>query len=249
MRWFRKKRKVPISSLHINRDIHTHLLPGLDDGRFTFESAADTLVKMYENGISQVCLTPHVIAGLYENTTERLHSAFKGIRDCVGRSMIPGLSLGAEYMIDDTLLSHIETCGADMLTVLGNHVLIEMSYYGMSPQIFDVVSALTQRGYTPVLAHPERYLYMGERVGEFDKLHDAGCNFQLNLLSTTGIYGETSTRIMTYLLERSYYRHVGSDVHSPEQFDRIYGSQMDEKIALAGERASLWSVTCPDIIE
>ena len=107
MRWFRKKSKVAVSSLRIGTDIHTHLLPGVDDGRFTFGSAAETLSQMYDKGLDRVYLTPHMIAGLYENSHEKLHDALKGVKDCVGTATIPEISLGAEYMIDETLLPYI----------------------------------------------------------------------------------------------------------------------------------------------
>lgn len=245
MGWFKKRMKVPVNSLKIELDIHTHLLPGVDDGRFTCESARDTLAKMYDKGVSRVCLTPHIIAGLYENTVGKLNNALDGVRKCVGESdvMTPLFSLGAEYMVDETLQACLDSDNARLLTVIGNHVLIEMSYYSISPQIFEVVQRLVSMGYAPVLAHPERYSYMDGCRREFDKLYEMGCKFQLNLLSTTGVYGEASMRIIKDLLERSYYGFVGSDVHSPQQYDLIYSSRTDEKIALEGERASLWIIT------
>lgn len=245
MGWPVRKKKIPVRSLRIATDVHTHLLPGVDDGRFTFDSAARTLEEMYEAGVRQVCLTPHVIAGLYDSSGSRLMDAVRGVVECTGgEAPVPELRLGAEYMIDETLLAKIrEDGGASLLKAVDGDVLIEMSYYGVSLQLFDVVEELSKAGLTPVLAHPERYPYMCRCMERFDMLHEAGCTFQLNLLSVTGVYGEASLRIMDYLFERSYYRYVGSDVHSPEQFRHILSSRMDEKTALRGEYASLWSIT------
>lgn len=239
----KKKRKVLLNSLKIERDIHTHLLPKVDDGRFTFDSAVETLARMNVKGVRRVCLTPHIITGLYGNSTRKLSDMFNNLRNRTeDKGAIPELSLGAEYMIDETLLTYLDQDNASLFTVTDKHVLIEMSYYCMSPQIFDVVSRLSVMGYTPVLAHPERYSYMDGRSDLFDKLNEAGCTFQLNLLSAAGIYGEASMRIMRSLFERSYYTFVGSDVHSPKQFDLIYGSSIDPDIARQGERASLWNI-------
>ena len=241
MGWPGKKKGVTIGSLRIERDVHTHIIPGVDDGEFTFETAAQALALMYERGVHRVCLTPHVMAGVYDNPQCSLTEGVKGILRCAGNA-IPELHLGAEYMIDQNLLSLVRHSARDLLTIKEGRVLVEMSYYGMSAQLFDVARELTGAGFTPVLAHPERYLYMAGRMEQFDRLHEAGCEFQLNLLSATGAYGELSTLIMNYLLERSYYRYVGSDIHSPRQLDAILTSQMDERTAATGEVASLWSI-------
>lgn len=240
MFWFRKTNRVPVGSLVIPQDLHTHLIPGVDDGRFTPQSAADTIARMYAKGTRQVCLTPHMISGLYEAAPEELERRMQAIVDLAGVAA-PELFLGAEYMVDDHFRAHVAK-GGDVLALPGNRVLIEMSYYAESPQIFEVVSILKQRGFDPVLAHPERYLYMERRMEDFDRLHDMGCAFQLNILSATGIYGATSLRIVRNLFERSYYGFAGSDVHSPAQYESLYGSYMSEKIASEGVRAGLWSI-------
>lgn len=244
MWWFKKRRKVPVKSLRIEFDVHTHLLPGVDDGKFNCESARETLMEMHDNGISRVCLTPHIFAGLYENSTEKLNSALDNLRKSIGESdTVPRFSLGAEYMVDEVFQDRLDSEDPQLLTILDKHVLIEMSYYSTSPQLFEVVQKLSSMGYTPVLAHPERYAYMDGCRHEFDKLYDMGCKFQLNLLSVTGVYGEASIRIMTYLLQQSFYRFVGSDVHSPQQYNLIYNSSINNKIAMEGERISLWTIS------
>jgi tyrosine-protein phosphatase YwqE len=246
MRWFCSERGVRIGSLVIPRDCHTHLLPGVDDGRFTPRSAAATLEKMRAAGTRRVGLTPHIMAGAWEGAGQRFGKAMDEMLANV-RGPIPELGTGAEYMIDEALLQHVRSKGgADTLRAMEpGRVLVEMSWWDASPQLFDVVEVLTGAGIVPVLAHPERYPYLAERMDTLDRLHASGCEFQLNLLSTTGIYGGESTLIMNYLLERSWYSHVGSDVHSPGQYDRILNSRMDGNTASAGERASLWSTRGP----
>ena len=241
MGWPGKKKGVPIGSLRIERDVHTHLIPGVDDGEVTSESAAQALTRMYGVGVRRVCLTPHVMAGVWDNPESRLTEEMRGVLRSAAGTAIPEVRLGAEYMIDQGLLSLVRRGAPDLLTIGEGRVLVEMSWYGMSAQLFDVAGELTGAGFTPVLAHPERYLYMAGQMEQFDRLHDAGCEFQLNLLSATGVYGELSTRIMNRLLERFLYRYVGSDIHSPRQLDAILASHIDERTAAAGEAASLWS--------
>lgn len=243
MLWFSKKGRVALNDLRISRDIHTHLLPGVDDGRFTYESAAATLAKMYTNGTTEVCITPHIITGLYDNTKTNLKTALtEVVKYADSADAIPRVHLGAEYMIDETFLSRLNDERESLMALPGNMVLIEMSYYGISPQLFEAVAGLRERGYKPVLAHPERYLYMVACMDQFDRLYQMGCAFQLNLLSATGLYGDTSIKIMNRLLERSYYGFTGSDMHSAKQFEQINSSFVSKKTALAGEHLSLWNI-------
>lgn len=259
MNMFRRINRVSLASLIIPRDMHTHLLPGVDDGRFTPITAAVLLGEMYARGTRHVSLTPHIMGGSWEGATQSFGYALEKLCDAIASEPTPELNLGAEYMIDEALAARVgQTASVDtfcsfctsgndsdtaLLTAAPGRVLIEMSWYGASPWLFEVVDSLVGAGVTPVLAHPERYPYMASTPEWFDRLHAAGCEFQLNLLSTTGIYGKKSLRIMNLLLERSWYSHVGTDLHSPEQWRQIMNSQMDETTALAGAQASLWSIT------
>jgi protein-tyrosine phosphatase len=264
--------KIPMTEIVVANDAHTHLLPGVDDGGFTLRTAAETLTKMYDLGVRRVCLTPHVMAGVWDNSSENLRetmqifvrslpltaagdgieggheatppttSASSTLPDILSSKTaprFPELHLGAEYMVDDELLRLI-TGGDEVLTVDGRRVLVEMSYWSRSPQLTDVIAALTARGYIALLAHPERYLYMGE--DDFGQLHDAGCEFQLDLGAATGAGGQAATKIVNLLMERGWYTRAGSDIHSPRQLETILNSSMDEKTAAAGEAASLWQI-------
>jgi tyrosine-protein phosphatase YwqE len=144
-------------------------------------------------------------------------------------------------MIDSDLLSQLETPHPALLTIDERRVLVEMSYWSQSPQLADVIAALAAHGYIALLAHPERYLYMGE--DDFEKLHDAGCEFQLDLGAATGAGGQAATKIVNLLMDRGWYTRAGSDIHSPRQLETILNSTMDEKTAAAGEKLALWTIT------
>lgn len=254
MKLFRRLSRVPLAALTIPRDAHTHLLPGVDDGRFTPATAASLLAAMHARGTQSVALTPHIMAGGWDSAPERFATALTALRTAAATAAvpIPWLTLGAEYMIDEDLAARVGRRGAanatttanttDLHTITPGHILIEMSWYAPSPWLYEVVEGIVAAGLTPVLAHPERYTYLADTPATFERLHATGCEFQLNLLSTTGIHGPASLRIMNSLLDRGWYRHVGTDIHSPTQWQQIMNSHTDEKTALAGQNASLWSI-------
>ncbi len=246
MRLFKRSPRVPLADLTIECDSHTHLLPGVDDGQFTPATAAALLARMHARGTRRVSLTPHIMAGDWDTAPQRFATALESLRTAIAaaNTPTPELILGAEYMIDDELAARVGQT-APLLTATPGHVLIEMSWYGPSPWLPEVVEAIARAGLTPVLAHPERYSYMAATPEMFERLHAAGCEFQLNLLSTTGAYGPASLRIMSTLLRQKWYRHVGTDLHSPEQWQQIMNSHTDQSTALAGAEAALWSIATP----
>lgn len=100
-------------------------------------------------------------------------------------------------------------------------ILVEMSYLFRSPNLEDALFELQMAGFKPILAHPERYLYMADRLEEFGRLHENGCRFQLNYISFTGAYGLDSLRIIRYLARRGHCDFLSTDLHSPSQLERI----------------------------
>jgi tyrosine-protein phosphatase YwqE len=178
------------------------------------------------------------MAGVWNNTVVALRTTMSSFVRTLPAGDIPELHLGAEYMIDESLLQ-VADSGAELLTLPGGRVLVEMSYWGVSPQLGEIVTKLTDRGLVPVLAHPERYFYMADDLVAFDRLREAGCGFQLDMLAATG-EGKGSPRIVNHLLARGMYTHVGSDIHTPRHLDTILDATIDEKTAEAGEIASLW---------
>ncbi len=243
---FFHKKKVSIGQLRFDCDSHTHLLPGVDDGQYEYQTAVETLAIMGERGVKKVYVTPHVIAGLYNSPVETFKSKFSQLqKSCISYGMdkiMPEIALGSEYMCDDQFEKSIEKGVDDLFVIKGDRVLIEMSYYSQSPQIFDVVFILQSNGFTPILAHPERYPYWNRKWDMFDKLRDMGCEFQLNLLSLSGVYGKESKEIISFLMAHGFYSHIGTDLHSPNQYEIILSSDFEESLAKSGEESGLWRI-------
>jgi protein-tyrosine phosphatase len=191
-------------------DIHSHLLPGIDDGA---QNTADTKMlyaKMKEMGFAKCITTPHIISGIWENTRESITTTLE--------ATVPELpeenrffTAAAEYMMDSEFSNLFKT--EKLLTLKDNFVLVEMSYINPPIQLYEILFDLRIAGYQPVLAHPERYLFYHKSFNEYQKLINAGCLLQLNLLSTVGYYGKEVAKIAETLLQKKMYSFTGSDIH------------------------------------
>lgn len=206
------KKNTPILSELIPSnyiDIHSHLLPGLDDGAKNNEDTIALVRSLQEIGFSQFIATPHSITGVWDNTASSILSKLEETKLLLNE---PNLKAGAEYMMDSFFFDRIKK-DEKLLTLKENYVLVEMSYLNAPIQLYDIIFEIQVQGYKPILAHPERYLFYSNNFEEFQKLKKSGCLFQLNLLSTTGYYGVGVTKITQKLLDANMYDFVGSDVH------------------------------------
>ncbi|MDR1344618.1 MAG: hypothetical protein LBJ39_04620 [Tannerellaceae bacterium] len=187
-------------------DIHTHLLPGVDDGVQSVEDSVRILHFMREMGVKRIYLTPHIMADLSANTPEALRSRYEAfLKECPD---CPKLCLAAEYMLDGGFAPLINK---GLLAMSGHHVLVETSYLSPPMGFNEMLYDLRIAGYQSIIAHPERYLYM--RNNDYHKLKDQGCKLQLNLFSLAGAYGVNAERNAIYILKQGLYDYTGSDVH------------------------------------
>ncbi len=200
-----------IPSNHI--DIHSHLLPGIDDGAASIEDTTTLIEGLQKIGITKFITTPHVMGEVWNNKRtkieEKLHTTTEELQ-------IPNIEINfkaaAEYMIDAEFRELF--IKEKLLTLKENHVLVEISYLNPPIQLYDILFELQIAGYQPVLAHPERYnFYHHASLSDYKKLKKAGCLFQLNMLSTVGYYGERVAKISDALLKEGLIDFIGSDVH------------------------------------
>ncbi|GEL12007.1 Tyrosine-protein phosphatase YwqE [Flavobacterium glycines] len=193
-------------------DIHSHLLPGIDDGAKTFEDSLRLTQALKNFGIKQFITTPHIIQHIWENTHDQIIANKNNTVEALRKSNINvPFKAAAEYLMDDQFVRLFQS--NDLLTLKDNYVLVEMSYINAPIQLYSILFDLRVAGYTPVLAHPERYLFYHKNFSEYDKLKKAGCLFQLNLLAVVGYYGDNIAKIAESLLQKGMYDFVGSDVH------------------------------------
>lgn len=190
-------------------DIHSHLLPGIDDGAKNIEDTISLLTSLKNIGFSQFITTPHSITGIWDNTPISIASKLEETKPLLNETH---LKAAAEYMMDSFFFERIKK-EEQLLTLKENYVLVEMSYLNAPIQLYDIIFEIQIQGYKPILAHPERYLFYNNNFEEYHKLKKNGCLFQLNLLSATGYYGVGVTKITQKLLDANVYDFVGSDVH------------------------------------
>jgi protein-tyrosine phosphatase len=193
-------------------DIHSHLLPGIDDGAKTFEDSLRLTKALQSFGTSQFITTPHIIHHFWENNSSIIKANEEVTKNELKKNNISiPFRAAAEYMMDDYFVTLFQT--EKLLTLKDNYVLVEMSYINAPIQLYSILFDLQVAGYIPVLAHPERYVFFHNTFEEYKKLINAGCLFQLNLLSVVGYYGEGIVKTAQKLLQKGMYSFVGSDVH------------------------------------
>ena len=202
-------------------DIHSHLLPGIDDGATSMEDTMNLINGLEEIGFKKFITTPHIMSDVWQNTPALINEKLSAT---ISELKVPNinnrLKAAAEYMIDSEFIELIKN--KSLLTLKDNYVLVEMSYLNPPIQLYDILFELQLSGYQPVLAHPERYNFYHNSIDEYKKLKNAGCLFQLNMLSTTGYYGERVAKVADSLLQNGLISFIGSDVHHNRHLEYMH---------------------------
>ena len=213
--WFRKAGRAREATVFPpgNVDYHSHLLPGLDDGAADADTALELMALLVGVGIRHFVLTPHVMEGMWPNTPERIQNRLAEFRPLVRERFGDTVTIeaAAEYMIDEGFLRMLGD--QKLLTVRDNVVLVELSYMAPPLHLFAALARLQVAGYQPLLAHPERYFFYHNEADAFHDLKNAGCLFQLNLLSLSNYYGKDVRLCAEKLLKLGLYDATGTDLH------------------------------------
>lgn len=220
--WWPFQQKQTLAESGILRgmtDYHSHLLPGVDDGVQTVEESLEIL-RLYEQlGIREVWFTPHIMEDI-PNTTAGLRSRFEQFQKHYTGNI--RLHLAAEYMLDNLFKERL--AHRDLLPIgeEGNHLLVETSYFNPPMDLYGMMEKIKSAGFIPILAHPERYTYMGEK--DYHRLKEAGVVFQSNLPSLTGSYGKQVLQNIRHLLVQKYTNIWGTDTHRLQVWKTIVAS-------------------------
>ncbi len=191
-------------------DMHSHLLPGVDDGFKSFEDSMEGLAKLKAKGFVKAKMTPHFMKDYPENTRETIEQKYQDFLQKAGDDLPMELTLGGEYMLDSHFLNRFEE-GFLTLDKMQSLVLCETSYMMMDPMAKDMLYQVMLKGYQPVIAHPERYMYATKPM--YKRWKDREYLFQLNLFSLSGVYGKPAEEKARMLLKEGFYDYVGTDLH------------------------------------
>ena len=197
----------------VKTDMHSHLIPGIDDGARTLDDAMALARRMHELGYTKLVTTPHVQHDFYRNTPDIIRGGLEKVRATLKTEHIPiVIEAAAEYLLDD---GFEDLAGkGNLLTFSGKHILVELSYFNPNPNLKTFVFNLQVDGYKVILAHPERYTYWFSDFTKFEDLKDRGVLFQLNIVSMAGFYPEPVKKFAEKLIERGMIDFIGSDMHN-----------------------------------
>jgi len=221
---FNKKSAPPADFGGLRSDIHSHLIPGIDDGSPDMETSVNLIRGLIGLGYKKIITTPHINADIFPNTPDIIRSGQVVVTEELRRLGIDvEFRAAAEYLMDEQF-SRLLTSGEPMLTLKDNLVLVELSFAVPAINLREILFEMQLKGYQPVLAHPERYLYFGANKKWYDQLRDAGCFFQLNLLSFAGHYGPETRQLAEYLAKKQYVDFLGTDLHNEKHLEVLKSS-------------------------
>jgi protein-tyrosine phosphatase len=217
----RREENTEIIPNVITTDIHSHLLPNLDDGSKSFEDSLEMIKAFQAMGYKKLITTPHVMADFYKNTAEIILKKLDELKNFLQKNNIEiEIEAAAEYYLDENLIRLLKN-EAQILTFGDNYLLFETGFMNKPSQMNAVIFDMQSQGYKPVLAHPERYAYFYDDFEELEALHQKGVFMQLNLNSLTGYYSAEAQKQAELLIKKKMISFVGSDCHRMVHLDSL----------------------------
>lgn len=210
-----KKEKLvePLDISVLNIDVHSHLIPGIDDGSQSMEETMELLSHFQKLGYKKVITTPHVMSDYYKNTPEIILGGLEKVREAIVKSDLTiEIDAAAEYNLDADFDKLIEE--GNLLTFGENYVLFELPFFQEPPMLNDTIWKLQTKGFKPILAHVERYPFWFDDWERIQDVHERGVLFQVNINSLTGHYGPDVRKMAERLIDEDLIKLVGSDCHN-----------------------------------
>lgn len=221
-----KKSTFPIASI-LKTDMHSHILPGIDDGSPDVSTSLKLIDGMIALGYEKLICTPHIMSDLYPNTPETIQHAYGELQTALKEKgyTIP-ISYAAEYLIDEYFEEKINQ---GLLCVYEKFVLVETMFTVLPPNIEQILFLLKTQGYQPILAHPERYHFMDKTLSALAVFEKHGCYLQPNILSFAGYYGTREQELALKLLEAGKIHFLGSDLHHVRHLNALKHFRLKSK--------------------
>nr|WP_290427048.1 CpsB/CapC family capsule biosynthesis tyrosine phosphatase [Algoriphagus limi] len=205
----------------LKADMHSHLIPGIDDGSKTMEESISLIREMSELGLKKLVTTPHVMSEYYRNTPEIIQMGLEDLRKAVSQEGISiEIEAAAEYYLDEIFLEKVKS-GETLLTFGDNYILVETGFINKPQMLLESFFQLEMAGYKPVFAHPERYQYLLADKNLQQEILDRGILLQVNMLSLTGFYSKPVKDFAEYLIDTGNVRFLGSDCHNARYLEML----------------------------
>jgi len=214
----KKERTKKIPQLRV--DLHSHLIPGIDDGSHNMDESLSLLKGMETLGYQKLITTPHIMLDAYRNTPKIIKNGLEELRTAARKEgMAIKIDAAAEYYMDDGFIHLIEE--GDLMTVNEKYLLFETSYVSKPLRTEEMIFEITSAGYTPIMAHPERYRYIKDPMKEYGRFKELGVLFQVNLNSFGGYYGKSAKILADFLSKNGMIDFLGSDVHHQKHISSL----------------------------
>ena len=198
-------------------DMHSHILPGIDDGAATLEESLLIINKLMDLGYKKLIATPHVMSDYYRNTPAVIHKALAEVQQAVAeKGWDVEIAAAAEYYLDEYFIEMLKK-NQPLLTFGSRYLLFETSFINEPSFTAEAVFLMQANNYQPVLAHPERYLYLQHNFSKCVELVNNGVLLQINLNSLTGAYSLSAQQLAEKLIENSMVSFAGTDCHALKQ--------------------------------
>lgn len=226
---FFKKNSTPNNSAEkIKTDLHSHLVPAIDDGAQNVEESESLIQALVNLGFTKIITTPHINVN-FPNTSESIAKGFEILINYLASKNISiSIEYAAEYMLDEGFAHHLKN---GLLSFGKNHfVLIETSHHIKPDRFKDLIFDIQMKGYKPVFAHPERYLYLWNNKDSYFELKELGLLFQVNINSLSGYYTEKPKSIAKFLMKNGLVDFLGSDTHHQKHIEMLNKSLIDEAL-------------------
>lgn len=210
---FGKPKPVTADLSFLAVDMHSHLLPGIDDGLQTLEDTIAYMQALQAIGYRKFICTPHILNGVHNNSPDTILPQLAIVQKALKEHQVDvEVAAAAEYMIDDYFEQYLKE-GKPLLTFGDQYILVEMSYMAEATNLYSVLYDLTIKGMQPILAHPERYNYFHKQFDNYYQIKDRNVLFQVNLLSLSGYYGKYVKLTAERLIKEKMVEFIGTDMH------------------------------------
>jgi tyrosine-protein phosphatase YwqE len=207
-----KRLKEPVDLSILGCDVHSHLVPNIDDGSKGLEDSINMITKLHELGYKKLITTPHIMSDAYRNTPETILGGLESVKQALKENNINvEMDAAAEYYLDFDFERKLNE--EKLLTFGNNYLLFEVSYMNPPDNLFHVIFKMQTLGYKPVLAHPERYNYWHTEFEKYESFIDKGVLLQMNLNSLTGYYSIATKKVAERMIEKNMISFLGTDCH------------------------------------